>query len=141
MVLAKDYFGSLLNGAYDVDRVLGTAFGALSDSPLYRTSYNVYRKKGDSEDTFFIEVFLAGFSKEKVSVSVEDRHLVIVAEPPEVHKDRVYIGKGHLTPRAEVRYLIGDEVVVKGATFVDGVLTVELHKPKPKAKRTVIPIS
>ena len=92
-------------------------------------------KVGDFK--FNIEVAVAGFSKDDISVDYADNTLTIQSKKEdndEKDEDNV-IHKGISKRYFKRAFTIADDVVVNGATLKDGLLRVELENILPEGKK------
>lgn len=102
------------------------------------TNYPPYNVVKETEDRFFIEVAVAGFSEGEVSIELENRVLTIAGNKiHDLDNPKEYLHRG-ISSRNFVReFTLAEHVEVKNATNENGILTVELernipeeHKPK-----------
>jgi len=92
--------------------------------------HNILRT-GDTD--YLIELAVAGFSREELSIEVKDRTLTIFGEHES--KGREYIHRGISTKKFKRTFRLSEHVHVNGADFKDGVLSVELKYVVPEALR------
>ena len=86
------------------------------------------------ENTYVIEIAVAGFGKDEVSVSLENNELSIKGEKAEVDEtaEIQYLHRG-LASRNFVRvFPLAEHIEVKGAEIKDGILTVKLERIIPE---------
>lgn len=86
------------------------------------------------ENTYLIEIAVAGFGKDEVSVSLENNELSIKGEKTEVDEtaEIQYLHRG-LASRNFVRvFPLAEHIEVKGAEIKDGILTVKLERIIPE---------
>ena len=86
------------------------------------------------ENTYLIEVAVAGFGKNEVSVSLENNELTIKGEKAEIEEtaEIQYLHRG-LASRNFVRvFPLAEHIEVKGAEIKDGILTVKLERIIPE---------
>ena len=86
------------------------------------------------ENTYLIEVAVAGFGKNEVSVPLENNELTIKGEKAEVEEtaEIQYLHRG-LASRNFVRvFPLAEHIEVKGAEIKDGILTVKLERIIPE---------
>lgn len=86
------------------------------------------------ENTYLIEIAVAGFGKDEVSVSLENNELSIKGEKAEVDEtaEIQYLHRG-LASRNFVRvFPLAEHIEVKGAEIKDGILTVKLERIIPE---------
>ena len=75
-----------------------------------------------SEETFQIELALAGYSRDDLTVELEDGLLVISGEKED--SDVEYLHKGISTKKFKRTFRLNENVEVADANFVDGMLVV-----------------
>jgi len=106
-------------------------FGALHQTETNYPPYNVIR---ESSTEFRLEVALAGFKKNQITVYTENNKLFIEGER-EVDSGKEYVHHG-LAQRAFTRsWTISDDVEVKEVSFEDGLLCVRLAKIIPEHQK------
>lgn len=105
--------------------------GALHQTDTNYPPYNVIK---ESNTDFRVEVALAGFKKDQITVYTENNKLFIEGEK-EVNNDKEYVHHG-LANRAFTRvWTISDDVEVKEVTFEDGLLSIKLSKIVPEHQK------
>ena len=78
-----------------------------------------------------LEIALAGFKKDEVSVYTEFGKLYVQGKKEEPKDDREFVHKG-LAQRSFTRvWTVSDDTEVRGVEFVDGLLLVQLGKIVP----------
>ena len=97
--------------------------------------YNI--RKVSSEDTYLIELAVAGFSEEDVNVEVKENNLTITGELGD--KDNGFVHQGISQRRFSRNFVLAEDVLVKGADLSNGILTVYAERiiPEEKKARTV----
>ena len=130
----------------DLQKMMGFSVGFDSifdrffDMDLTRDSgYPPYNIRKDSENTYSIEVALAGFSKDDIEVEVTDGNLTIRSIPEDrtaIYKaDESFVHKG-IAKRSFMRsFSLSDDIIVKGADLKDGMLIVDLERVIPDEKK------
>jgi molecular chaperone IbpA len=88
-------------------------------------------KTGDQD--YLIELAVAGFSRDELTVEVKDRTLTIIGE--HVSKGREYIHRGISTKKFKRTFRLSEHVHVHGADLVDGVLAIQLKYVVPEELR------
>ena len=96
-------------------------------------SYPPYNIEKTSEDTYRISLAVAGFSESELSVDVKDRSVIIAARKAEAETAPQYLHRGIATRAFERKFALADHVHVTGASHVDGMLHVDLHREVPEA--------
>ena len=88
-------------------------------------------KAGEQE--YLIELAIAGFSKDELTVEVKDRTLTITGE--HVSKGREFIHRGISTKKFKRTFRLSEHVQVHGADIQDGILAIELKYVVPEEMR------
>jgi molecular chaperone IbpA len=112
-------------------------FDRLFDENVVTTNYPPYNIVKTSDEKYAIEIAIAGFSKNDIEIETEENTLVIkTSDKEEEDKNDVeYLHKG-ISARAFKRsFSLADDVVVKGATFKNGLLIVDLERIIPEEKK------
>jgi len=115
------------------DRMFDRLF---DDSFVATTNYPPYNIVKVDDSNYVIEVAIAGFSKDEIEIETKENILTIKSQSrPEGDDDKQYLHKG-ISNRAFTRaFTLSDDVVVKGATFENGLLNVELERIIPEEKK------
>lgn len=92
-------------------------------------------------DGFRITLAVAGFSDADLSVTTEDRQLVIRGRLAEPESDRVFLHRGIAARAFQRSFLLADGVEVLGAGLEDGLLHVHLRRMPAQQLVQTIPIS
>jgi molecular chaperone IbpA len=88
------------------------------------------------EDRYRITVAAAGFKPEQISVTVQQNMLTVTGRvSPAQSEGPEYLYHGIGTRPFERRFNLADYVEVKGATFEDGLLQIELERELPDAMK------
>ena len=99
-----------------------------------QTNYPPYNiRQGKEEDTFIIELALAGFSDEDVTVSVKESNLTISGELGD--KDNGFVHQGISQRKFTRNFVLADDVVVKGADLSNGILSIYAERVVPEEKK------
>ena len=110
--------------------MLDKAVGAEQNVPSY-PPYNIERT---GEDQYRISLALAGFSPDDVIITAEQN--VLTVEGTKTQKaDAEYLYHGISTRPFRRVFNLADYVQVKGATFTDGLLQVDLVREVPEAMK------
>lgn len=119
-------------------RSVFVGFDHLSDQLEYATRHakdhypphNIL-KTGDQD--YLIEIAVAGFTKNELSIEVKDRTLTVCGEHES--KGREYIHRGISTKKFKRTFRLSEHVKVHGADLVDGVLSIQLKYEVPEELR------
>lgn len=100
------------------------------------TNYPPYNVIKRDEDHYSIEVAIAGFLKEEVTVEVANDQLVIKGErATEIEDGKTYLHRG-LSSRNFVRsFALAEHIFVQGAATQNGILRVDLERVVPEEKK------
>jgi molecular chaperone IbpA len=85
------------------------------------------------EDSYRISLAVAGFKPEQINVTANQNSLTITGRVDEKHDKREYLYRGIAGRPFERRFSLADFVEVKGASFEDGLLQIELERKVPEA--------
>ena len=100
------------------------------DAPSY-PPYNI-RKIDDFK--YSIEVALAGFDKKSIDISYADNTLKIKSKKQD-QEEKDIMHKG-ISQRAFTRsFCLAEDVIVNGAEFTNGMLSIQLEKIVPEEKK------
>lgn len=126
--ISRGFFPIISSVFNDVEKVVYDSFKSA------KTSYpmNIIDL---GEEGFKIEIALAGFSKEDISVDINENVLNINVSVPERLKqvsDEFYIRRGISHREMNQSFQIGEKIDISGVSvcFVDGLLTVNLPLKK-----------
>ena len=86
-----------------------------------------------SESDYLIELAVAGFSQDELTVEVKDRTLTVTGE--HVSKGRDFIHRGISTKKFKRTFRLSEHVNVHGADIQDGILAIELKYVIPEEMR------
>ena len=103
-----------------------------------QTNYPPYNiRKGKVEDTFLIELAVAGFSEEDLTISVKETNLTITGDIGE--KDNGFIHQGISQRKFSRNFVLAEDVIVKGSDLANGILTIYAERivPEEKKARTI----
>ena len=97
--------------------------------------YNI--RKGKVEDTFLIELAVAGFSEEDLTITVKETNLTIIGDIGE--KDNGFIHQGISQRKFSRNFVLAEDVIVKGSDLANGILTIYAERivPEEKKARTI----
>jgi len=101
------------------------------------TNYPPYNIVETGENTYEVQVAVAGFTQGEIEITVKNGELIITGEKEthEVPEGHVYRHQG-ISARKFVRtFSMGDYVEVQEATSKDGILTVKLERIVPESAK------
>ena len=91
------------------------------------------------EDGLRITLAVAGFADDDLSVTVEDRQLVIRGKQKD-DPNRVYLHRGIAARQFQRAFVLAEGIEVTGASLDNGLLHVDLVRPKLESRHRVIEI-
>ncbi|WP_022707966.1 MULTISPECIES: Hsp20 family protein [Paracoccus] len=103
--------------------------------------YPPYNIEHIAPDGFRITLAVAGFADDDLSVTTEDRQLVIRGRMPESDGERVFLHRGIASRAFQRSFVLADGVEVVGAAMENGLLNVDLKRVQPEQVVQNIPIS
>ena len=124
-------FSPLYRSVIGVDRMaslIETAMRAEVDG-----SYPPYDGEKVGDDAYKITVAAAGFSPAELEIVAQPNLLVVTGRKGKDETPRNFLHRGIAARGFERRFELADYVVVKAASHVDGVLTIELAREVPEA--------
>ena len=102
--------------------------------------YPPFNIEDAGDGSYRIELAVAGFAEDELSVDVTEGHLVIAGRKGS-DGEKSYLHRGIAQRAFERRFRLADHVIVEGAQLENGLLVVELKRELPEAmKPRSIPI-
>lgn len=103
--------------------------------------YPPYNIEQVSENAFRITLAVAGFAEEDLSITVEDRQLVVRGKQSDETDDRVFLHRGIAARQFQRTFLLAEGVDVSGAALKNGLLHVDLSRAIPDSVVQTIQIN
>ena len=100
-------------------------------SSIKHPSYPAYDIKKISNNSFLIVLALAGFSANDLVIEATSSELVVYGSGDK-NNQHEYIHKGIAKRAFTKTFRLADNVVVDGAEFKDGLLSIQLYREEPK---------
>jgi HSP20 family molecular chaperone IbpA len=110
---------------------------AKSDNNGY-PPFNIEQKGANA---YRITLAVAGFAEDDMTITVEDRQLVIRGRQAEDDEGRVFLHRGIAARQFQRTFVLADGVEVAGAAMENGLLHVDLSKAEPEKVVQTIKIS
>lgn len=132
---AKNTLGSFLNDPFLI------GFGREIDrlSSIQRTnssmSYPPYNLLRYDEDSYALELAVAGFRKDEITVTVKDNTLIIEGSRLEAEVEDYFIHRGIATRKFTRSFALGEHMEVEAATMDNGILTIPITRVVPEEKK------
>ena len=120
-----------------IDRLFDRMINQIDTAAASTTNYPPYNIVKTGENTYEIQVAVAGFTQGEVTVNVNEGNLIISGEKlatdlPEGH---VYEHQGISARRFIRTFTLADYVEVTSAASRDGILVVKLERQVPEAMK------
>lgn len=96
--------------------------------------YPPYNIEQLGEDRLRITLAVAGFSMDDLAVAVEDNQLIIRGRHAEDEGDRVFLHRGIASRQFQRSFVLAEGIEVKGATLDNGLLNIDLVRPRPEVR-------
>jgi molecular chaperone IbpA len=96
-------------------------------------SYPPYNIELVSDDQYRIVMALAGFNRSEIDITFERDSLTVVGRKQKDVTERTYLHRGIAARDFEQRFQLANHVKVTGASFDNGMLTIELVREIPEA--------
>jgi HSP20 family molecular chaperone IbpA len=94
--------------------------------------YPPYNIEQTSENSYRITLAVAGFAEGDLTITVENRQLVILGRQGEERGDRVYLHHGIAARQFQRTFVLADGVDVGAAIMEHGLLHIDLKRALPK---------
>lgn len=114
-----------LLGFEQLERLLERAAKSSADS------YPPFNIEQTSDYSYRITLAVAGFAENDLSITIEDRQLVIRGRQQDVKSDRVFLHRGIASRQFQRSFVLADGVEVGDAIIENGLLHIDLTKYEP----------
>jgi HSP20 family molecular chaperone IbpA len=94
--------------------------------------YPPYNIEQTSERSYRITLALAGFCEDDLSITVEDRQLVIRGRKGDDSEGRIFLHRGIAARQFQRSFVLADGVEVGDATMENGLLHIDLRRTVPE---------
>jgi molecular chaperone IbpA len=127
-----NYTNSLLTSTIGFDRLF-RLIDTFNEDGNTKPSYPHYNICKSDKDTHLLEIAVAGFKRENLSIELDRDNLIIVGDQTEEKRDYVYHGLAARKFRKV--FTIAENVVVDSADLEDGLLKIKLRTVAPENER------
>lgn len=103
--------------------------------------YPPYNIEHHAPDGFRITLAVAGFAEDDLSLTVEDRQLVIRGRQADADAERVFLHRGIASRAFQRSFVLAEGIEVESAALENGLLHVDLRRIAPQSIVQTIPIS
>ncbi len=97
------------------------------------TGYPPYNIERTGENTYRIEIAVAGFKSEDLNIEVKENLLTVQGRKVANDEARRYLHRGLAERNFERRFQLADYVVVSEADLANGLLSISLKRELPEA--------
>ncbi len=94
--------------------------------------YPPFNIEQSDRNAFRITLAVAGFGMDDMSITVEDRQLVVRGKQPDAPEDRVFLHRGIAARQFQKAFVLADGVDVAGAMTENGLLHIDLERAVPE---------
>ncbi len=123
-------FSPLYRSVVGFDRLADLLDTAAADSASGYPPYNIERT---DENAYRVEIAVAGFRPEELSIEVKENLLTVAGRKAANDEPRRFLHRGLAERNFERRFQLADYVVVVDASLADGLLSVALKRELPEA--------
>ncbi len=103
--------------------------------------YPPFNIEQTSETGYRITLAVAGFSEGDLTITVEDRELVVRGRQTDDTEGRVFLHRGIARRQFQRSFVMAEGVEVTGASMENGLLHVDLNRAVPERRVQQVPIS
>jgi len=101
--------------------------------------YPPYNIEQVSEDNLRITLAVAGFSLDDLEIQIEDNQLTVRGKQTE-DESRVYLHRGIAARQFQRSFVLAEGIEVIGASLDNGLLSIDLRRPKVEPQIRTVPI-
>ena len=134
MTIFDDIYGRSFPFAIGFDRTLQLLEKAATVPS--NVSYPPYNIVKIDDESYSVELAVAGFKKDEISISKEAETLTIEGKV-ESKEEKEFVHKGLASRSFKRTFTLAEEIVVEGAKLEDGILSVSLKRVIPEEKKPV----
>jgi HSP20 family molecular chaperone IbpA len=102
--------------------------------------YPPYNIEQIGDDRLRITLAVAGFELDDLEIQIEDNQLTIKGRQKD-DPERVYLYRGIAARQFQRSFVLAEGIIVNGATLDNGLLSVDLQRPKAVSQVRTVPIS
>ncbi len=97
------------------------------------TGYPPYNIERTGENSYRIEIAVAGFKSDDLNIEVKENLLTVQGRKPANDETKRYLHRGLAERNFERRFQLADYVIVTDADLADGLLSISLKRELPEA--------
>ena len=122
----------LYRSAIGFDRMFNLLENSQSQS---NGGYPPYNVELVDENHYRIAVAVAGFSESELEITAQDNLLIIKGAHADDDKERTYLYQGIAERNFERKFQLAENIHIRGASLVNGLLYVELERVIPETMK------
>ena len=124
----------LLRGTVGFDRLMGLLenTGRPEETAAGYPPYNIEKM---DEDSYAITMAVAGFSEDELTITAKEGSLVVEGKKQKEENPTTYLHRGIATRAFQRSFQLADHIKVVGAELENGLLTINLVREIPEAKK------
>jgi HSP20 family molecular chaperone IbpA len=103
--------------------------------------YPPYNIEQNGENAYRITLAVAGFAEGDLSITLEDRQLVVRGRQSDDSAERVFLHRGIAARQFQRSFVLAEGVEVAGASLEHGLLHIDLKRSVPESVVQTIPIT
>jgi molecular chaperone IbpA len=123
-------FSPLYRSVVGFDRLADLLDSAAAESATGYPPYNIERT---GENEYRVEIAVAGFKPEELSIEVKEAVLTVQGRKAANDSERRFVHRGLAERNFERRFQLAEYVVVTDAQLADGLLAISLKRELPEA--------
>lgn len=137
MTLSRISFGPLSHSTLGFEKFFDDVEKLLNNDSYSKvsTSFPPHNIIKLDDGRYIVELAVAGFTKDEIEITVEDKNLIVKGEKKDKDNGVVYLHRGIGTRSFTKTLTVADTIEVKGAEFKDGILRIGLENIIPDHKK------
>jgi molecular chaperone IbpA len=124
-------FSPLYRSVVGFDRLADLLDSATADNA--GNGYPPYNIERTDENAYRVEIAVAGFRSEELSIEVKENLLTVTGRKAANDEPRRFLHRGLAERNFERKFQLADYVVVTDAALADGLLSIALKRELPEA--------
>ena len=124
-------FSPLYRSVVGFDRLADLLDSATADNAA--SGYQPYNIERTDENAYRVEIAVAGFRSEELSIEVKENLLTVTGRKAANDEPRRFLHRGLAERNFERKFQLADYVVVTEAALADGLLSIALKRELPEA--------
>lgn len=123
-------FSPLYRSVVGFDRLAGLLETAAADAATGYPPYNIERT---DENSYRIDIAVAGFRPDELNVEVKENLLTVAGRKAANDDAKKYLHRGLAERNFDRKFQLADYVIVTDANLADGLLSISLKRELPEA--------